>query len=142
MVKGESANQRVREDIARSLRTVAKDELVELLSDLIKIYVIEGTAALDVESSLAQSIDPRERVGFARLIADLKARLDLPELDYFRVEGDRVLITIGDQTFALDGPPGRRRAASTDVAKAAAPPKRDDGKKPPSGERSRLLEVD
>jgi len=142
VVSGPSPNQRVLQDIAKTLHAVDKNDLVELLSDLIKIYVIEGTTALEIEPSVVESMGARERVGFARLIADLKTKLDLPELDYFRVEGDRVLITIGDQTFPLDGPPSRRRAAPADTGKTAAPPKRDDGKKPPAGERSRLLEVD
>jgi hypothetical protein len=142
MVNGPSANQRVLADIAKTLRAVDKDDLVELLSDLVKIYVIEGTTALDVAPSGVESTGARERIGFARLIADLKTKFDLPELDYFRVEGDRVLITIGDQTFPLDGPPARRRTAPADAPKRAAPAKRDDGPKPPAGERSRLLEVD
>jgi hypothetical protein len=137
-----SANQRVHDDLARSLRDVGADELVELLSDLIKIYVIEGTSALDIEPSLVPPSDSRERVSFARLITDLKARLSVPELEHFRVEGDRVLITIGDQTFPLDGAPRRPRPAAADSPKPAASPKRDEGKKPFSGERSRLLEVD
>ena len=141
-MNGGSANQRVREDLARSLRDIDVAELVELLSDLIKIYVIEGTSALDIEPSLVPPGDSRERVSFARLITDLKARLDVPELDHFRVEGDRVLITIGDQTFPLDGPPRRQRATPAEAAKPASSPKRDDPKKPFSGERSRLLEVD
>ena len=142
-MNGRSANQRVREDLARSLRDVDAAELVELLSDLIKIYVIEGTSALDIEPSLVPPGDSRERVSFARLITDLKARLNVPELDHFRVEGDRVLITVGDQTFPLDGPPRRQRAATPDAAAKPVPaPKRDDAKKPFSGERSRLLEVD
>ena len=142
MVNEPSANQRVLEDIAKTLRAVDKNELVELLSDLIKIYVFEGTSALDVEPSVVESMGARERVSFARLIADLKAKLDLPELHYFRVEGDRVLVTIGDQTFPLDGTTGRRRPAPVEAARTASPAKRDDGKKPPAGERSRLLEVD
>jgi len=141
-MSGQSANQRVREDLARSLRDLDPDQLVELLSDLIKIYVIEGTSALDIEPSLVPPSDSRERVSFARLITDLKARLNVPELDHFRVEGDRVLITIGDQTFPLDGPPRRLRPATAESPKPVAPPKRDEGKKPFSGERSRLLEVD
>ena len=141
-MSGDSANQRVREDLARSLRGLDADELVALLSDLIKIYVIEGTSALDIEPSLVPPGDSHEHLGFARLITDLKARLKLPELEYFRVEGDRVLITIGDQTFPLDGPPRRQRAAPADGAKPAPSSKRDEGKKPFSGERSRLLEVD
>jgi len=141
-MSGQSANQRVREDLARSLRDLDPDQLVELLSDLIKIYVIEGTSALDIEPSLVPPGDSRERVSFARLITDLKARLNVPELDHFRVEGDRVLITIGDQTFPLDGPPRRQRPATTESPKPVVSPKRDEGKKPFSGERSRLLEVD
>ena len=141
-MSGGSPDQRVRDDLARSLRDIGADELVELLSDLIKIYVIEGTSALDIEPSLVPPSDSRERVSFARLITDLKARLNVPELEHFRVEGDRVLITIGDQTFPLDGPPRRQRTAPADGPKPPSSPKRDDGKKPFSGERSRLLEVD
>ena len=143
-MSGDSTNQRVRDDLARSLRDIGADELVELVSDLIKIYVIEGTSALDIEPSLVPPSDSRERVSFARLITDLKARVNVPELEYFRVEGDRVLITIGDQRFPLDGPPRRQRPAAADGPKPAAAPKRDDGKKPfgGGGERSRLLEVD
>jgi hypothetical protein len=136
-----STNRRVREDIARSLSAVGPEELLELLSDLIKIYVIEGTAALDVDPSLVPP-PAREPIGFARLITNLKARFDVPELEYFRVEGDSVLLTIGDQTFTLDAPARRQRRASADVGKPTPSAKRDEGKKPFSGERSRLLEVD
>jgi len=140
-VSGESANQRVRGEIAESLERMERDQLVELLSDLIKIYVIEGTSTV-VDPTSATVTHPAGHPGnFARLISDLKARFDLPELDYFRVEGNRVSITIGEQTFPLEGRPGRRHSAP-DRAPRPSPPRREDRPLSTTNERSRFLELD
>jgi hypothetical protein len=139
---GETAHQRVSADIAQSLRDVDKEHLVGLLSDLIKVYVIEGTASLSVEASPSGPVGQREAVSFARLIADLKAKFTVPELDSFRVEGEQVFVTIGAQTFRLDNATAQRRAGTTDAPRAAPAIQRDDRKNPPGSERSRLIEVD
>jgi hypothetical protein len=141
-VSGESANQRVRADIAGSLERMERDQLVELLSDLIKIYVIEGATPASVAPNSATAVaQPVRPIGFAQLISDLKARFDLPELDYFRVEGDRVSVTVGEQTFPLEGRPVRRRSTPDRVARPE-PSRREARPVSTTSERSRYLELD
>ena len=82
-----SSNEQVREDIARALRGLDRDRLLELVSDLVNIYVIEGSAPWAVAEPGADPFDGGRPPSFARLMTDLKARLALPELECFRVEG-------------------------------------------------------
>jgi hypothetical protein len=135
--------QRVRDDIASTLQRLDHAELLELVADLVKIYVIEGGAPSVVDASATSSLAPGDLAPtFARVIADLKARLQLPELDYFRIDGDRVTVTVGDQTLALERPATRRRAPAEPTVRPPAAPRRDERVPPPPGERSRFLEVD
>lgn len=134
--------QRVRDDIASTLRRLDHAELLELVADLVKIYVIEGGTPNALDAGATPSLAPGDSAPtFARVIADLKARLQLPELDYFRIDGDRVSVTVGDQTLALERPSTRRRGPAEPTVRPAAP-RKDERLPPPPGERSRFLEVD
>ena len=136
-----SSNEQVREDIARALRGLDRDRLLELVSELVKIYVIEGSAPWAVAEPGADPFDGGRPPSFARLMTDLKARLALPELECFRVEGDRVSVTVGDQTLIL-GRTAPPRPPTGPLPRQPSPRPPDERRPAPPGERSRLLEVD
>ena len=68
----------------------SRDELVELLRDIIREYVIERGLPTGTPAQVA-SVD-LTTLDFAALINHLKRALALPELDLFHVEGRRVLV--------------------------------------------------
>lgn len=137
-MSSDSPSERAGADIAHALRRLDRPELVELLTELVRIYVIEGTAIAAPERDVA-ALEPGGRT-FAAVIADLKARRRFPELEHFRVEGDRVSVVVGDQMVRLDPAIVRDRPApERGVRSAPAPPSRPAAA---PGDRSRFLEVD
>ena len=137
-MSGDSARERTCADIAHALRRLERPELVELLTELVRIYVIEGTAVAAPERDVAVP-EPGRRT-FADVIGDLKARRHFPELDHFRVEGDRVSVVVGDQVVRLEPSTVRERPAPERSARPAPPPPGRPAAAP--GDRSRFLEVD
>ena len=137
-MSGDSPSERAGADIAHAVRRMDRPELVELLAELVRIYVIEGTAIAAPEREVV-AFEAGGR-SFAAVIADLKAQRRFPELEHFRVEGDRVSVVVGDQVVRLEPSTARERLAPERGARPApAPPTR-----PPAapGDRSRFLEVD
>ncbi len=98
------------EELDRATQAWTRDELVSLLRDLIREYVLErglptGTPEQAATPDLAQ-------MDFARLVTWLKRNLELAELDLFSVEGQRVIVD-------ADGP--RVLSAGRSAAPAPAP---------------------
>lgn len=78
------------EELDRATQAWTRDELVSLLRDLIREYVLErglptGTPEQAATPDLAQ-------MDFPRLVTWLKRNLELAELDLFSVEGQRVIV--------------------------------------------------
>ncbi len=77
-------------ELSQATGAWSREELVGLLRDLIREYVIErglptGTPAQAATPDLAQ-------LDFPRLVTWLKRNLELPELDLFSVDGQRVIV--------------------------------------------------
>jgi hypothetical protein len=98
-------------ELDAATRTWGREELVVLLRDLIREYVIErglptGTPAQATGPDLAA-------MDFVALVTHLKRTCNLPELALFSVDGRRVIVD-------LDGP-REIRAAARSVPSAATP---------------------
>ena len=93
------------ENIMKSIDNLDKDRLKNLLSILIKIYIIDRGIGYDGEVSDNTSYQyPAKNAGgllndkiaaFADLIADLKQKYDFTELDNFIIE-DKMVFLISD----------------------------------------------
>jgi hypothetical protein len=138
-VSGDSARERAGVDIAHALRRLERPELVELLTELVRIYVIEAGGATPASVIDVGTLDPGRRT-FADVITDLKTRLRFPELDHFRVEGDRVSVVVGDQVVRLEASTASKRPAPEQSARPTPPSPTRPAAAP--GDRSRFLEVD
>lgn len=137
-MSGESVRERAGADIAHALRRLERPELVELLTELIRIYVIEGTDAATPQPDIPAR-DPGRRT-FAAVISDLKAQFHFPELDHFRVDGDRVSVVVGDRVIRLE--PSTVRQPAPPPRSTPPVPSRPNRPGEAPGDRSRFLEVD
>jgi hypothetical protein len=85
----------------------SREELIALLLDLIREYVVEG----DLPTSTTRATIPDlTQMDFGQLITWLKRNLSVPELSLFQVEGSRVIVD-------AEGP----RALTLDNAKSTPP---------------------
>lgn len=78
-----------------------RDALLEILTFLIKEYVVDGPPPMLLHQ--AETIADLSRLNFAQLIASLQTRLDLPELSLFAVDGDQVSVRVGGAMHPLTG---------------------------------------
>lgn len=94
-----------------------RDALLEILTFLIKEYVVDGPPPMLLHQ--AETIADLNRLSFAQLIASLQTRLDLPELSLFAVDGEQVSVRVGGAMHPLT--PGRAGApASAELPRPSA----------------------
>ncbi|MCA9524106.1 MAG: hypothetical protein KC609_24230 [Myxococcales bacterium] len=109
------------EQLGEAFDRFDKHELVALLNHVVKTYVLEGARALKPELAL---IDPPKHLrdlNFPQLVAQLKAHLDLPELNLFSVVGNDVYVNIsGDRQLLTN----EAANPNTPRDRAADPPPR------------------
>jgi hypothetical protein len=91
-----------------------RDALLEMLTFLIKEYVVDGPPPMLVHQT--ENIADLGRLSFAQLITALQTRLDIPELALFVVDGEQVSVRVGGAMHALTG----RGAAAAAAAAARA----------------------
>jgi hypothetical protein len=84
-------------DIASNVRDALgdcdRDTLVDLLTFVLKEYVVEGPPPMLVHQT--ETIADLGGLSFAQLVTALQTRLDIPELALFVVDGDRVSVRVG-----------------------------------------------
>ncbi len=105
-------------ELERATGAWTRDELVALLRDLIREYVVErglptGTPAQAATPDLGA-------MDFPQLITWLKRTVELPELGLFTVEGRRVLVE-ADGPRVLSADPARRNTGQWPATRAQAP---------------------
>src|SRR5688572_12431066 len=93
-----------------ALADTDRDALLEILTFLIKEYVVDGPPPMLIHQ--AETIADLGRMSFAQLIASLQTRLDLPELALFTVDGEQVSVRVGGAMQPLTGAAGRAAATS------------------------------
>lgn len=107
------------EELDRATGAWTRDELVVLLRDLIREYVVErglptGTPEQAATPDLAA-------LDFPRLVTWLKRNLTLPELDLFSVDGQRVIVDADGPRALTAGRPAASPPAASASSAAPAP---------------------
>jgi hypothetical protein len=70
-----------------------KETLLEILTFVVKEYVVEGPPPMLVHQ--AETLSDLQNLSFAQLIAAMQTRFDHPELSMFAVDGDQVSVRVG-----------------------------------------------
>ncbi len=94
-----------------------RDALLEILTFLIKEYVVDGPPPMLLHQ--AETIADLNRLSFAQLIASLQTRLDLPELSLFAVDGEQVSVRVGGAMHPLNAR-GAAAAPAQDLPRPSA----------------------
>lgn len=93
------------QEIKAALERYTKEELVDLMEHLLRIYVLNEPVKLDSAVSKPENIREFSGYSFAQLLTHLQQNLeDMDELGKFRVTPYTVYVSIGDAEFDLNGP--------------------------------------
>ena len=92
------------QEIKAALERYSKEELVDLMEHLLRIYVLNEPVKLDTQVSKPESLRDLSGLTFSQLITQLQACLELDELGKFRVTPYTVYVSIGEAEFDLNGP--------------------------------------
>jgi hypothetical protein len=107
------------EEMKVALQRYSKEELVDLLTHIVKTYVIEGTLPLETNAGRQQSEAHLATLSFPELVLHLQMRLDHREWQQFSVSGDDVFVESGGQRLSLTS---RRTALPQAPSGAPSPP--------------------
>lgn len=110
-------------DMRSALERYTKEELIDLMTHLVRVYVLEATPPLAPETERPRATEELAALTFPQLLLHLQMRLDHEELGRFRVSGDDVYVTLGAQEFHIDespAPAAPTPASEADAASAAA----------------------
>lgn len=110
-------------EIRSALDGWRREDLAEVLGYVFKEYVVEAghttnpgaLATLDAKSEL-------EGLSFAQVVTWLQRHLDLPELQQFEVQGERVNVRAGGRTVPIETPRAEAATASLPPPTTSAPP--------------------
>lgn len=94
-------------EIGEALDRFDREQLVDILTHIFRLYVMEGASLAPPPSAIA---DELAGLSFASLIERLQLRLDLPELGLFEVQGNRVSVRIDGRLVPLEAPAVLRAA--------------------------------
>lgn len=103
----------VAEQMKTALQKYSKDELIDLMSHIVKTYVVEGTLPLRTDGEDRRGEEELARLSFPQLVLHLQMRLDHREWSAFSVSGEDVWVSIGGQRVNL---------TNRQTAPASAPP--------------------
>lgn len=92
------------QQIKSALERYTKEELVDLMEHLLRIYVLNEPVRLDSVANKPETIKDLLGLSFPQLITLLQNSLELDELSKFRVTPYTVYVSIGDAEFDLNGP--------------------------------------
>ncbi|MBE7453220.1 MAG: hypothetical protein HS111_31435 [Kofleriaceae bacterium] len=94
-----------------------RDALLEMLTFLIKEYVVDGPPPMLVHQ--AETLADLSGLSFAQLVTALQTRLELPELSLFVVDGEQVSVRIGGAMHVL-GVGGAAASAAAEMPRPSA----------------------
>ena len=92
------------QEIKAALERYSKEELVDLMEHLLRIYVLNEPVKLDSSVSKPESIREFAGYSFPQVLTWLQNNLEMEELDKFRVTPYTVMVSIGEAEFDLNGP--------------------------------------
>lgn len=105
-------------DIRQAVERLPHDQLVDILVYVFKEYVVEGPAP--VGAFAAPAPDALAGMSFAEVVRSLQLRLELPELELFEVQGERVSVRLQGRLVPLSAAPAHPAAAPLPAAVPAA----------------------
>jgi len=107
-------------DIAHNVRDALadcdRDALLDILTFVIKEYVVEGPPPMLIHQT--ETIADLERLSFAQLVTALQTRLEQPELALFAVDGEQVSVRVGGAMHPLL--PSRSAPVAAELPRPAA----------------------
>lgn len=109
------------QEIKAALERYTKEELVELMEHLLRIYVLNEPVKLDSSVSKPETIRDFSNCSFSQLLSYLQTNLEMEELGKFRLTPYTVFVSIGEAEFDLNGPTptlAREPAASEEANEA------------------------
>lgn len=117
-----ATNRAVAEEIARAYEKFDRQELINILSYLTKVYVVDGTMPFNLVPEKAGQLGDvsgaEKDFDFVKLVDQLKRRLPhMPELGYFQIEEGRVTLRVENQKITFG-----ERVTSGFVPTSSAPP--------------------
>ena len=80
----------------------SKDELVDLLLQIVKTYVVEGTQQFKPEMAIFNVPKYLRELDFPQLIMQLQKHIGLPELGMFKLVNNQVYISMGGRDFLVN----------------------------------------
>ena len=117
-----ATNRAVAEEIARSYEKFDRQELINILCEFTRTYIVQNTMPFNLTGDKpGQTGDAgaEKDLDFVKLVTQLKGRLPhMPELGYFQVEDRKVVLRAGGQKITF----GERVTSSFDTASSAPPP--------------------
>ena len=120
----------VAEQMREAIEKYSREELADLLTHIVRVYVIEGKEPSLASTGKVTSPDNLRSLSFSQLVLHLQMNLPHQELKTLRVSGDRVWAARGDQEVLIAGEP---------LPSSEMPPDWEDlaPREPPKAPRSR-----
>lgn len=87
-------------DIREAVERLPQEALADILVYVFKTYVVEGPAPLGASAPVVR--DELEGMSFAEVVRALQLRLDLPELELFEVQGERVSLRVQGRSIPVE----------------------------------------
>ncbi|MFA5624873.1 MAG: hypothetical protein WC966_07450 [Bradymonadales bacterium] len=129
------------QDIKSALQRYSKDELVDLMDHVLRIYVLNESVQIDTKLSKPETIKELAGLTFAQLLTTLQSSLELDELSQFRVTPYTVYVRIGELELDMNGPtPILGRAGAEEAPKSSDPFADDDDDEMSPAERMDAME--
>lgn len=92
------------QEIKAALERYSKEELVDLMEHLLRIYVLNEPVKLDTSLRKPETLRDLSGCTFAQILSQLQTSLELDELGKFRVTPYTTYVSIGEMEFDLNGP--------------------------------------
>ncbi len=109
-----------------ALENYSKEELIDLMTHIVRTYVVEGTLPLQGDEKPAdEALGKLAGLSFPEVVMHLQMRLDHREWSHFSVSGNDVWVDNGSQRVSVTGrraPQPAGRAASGPAPSQPAPP--------------------
>lgn len=106
-------------NVKEAFAEMDRDTLLEILTFVVKEYVVEGPPPMLVHQ--AETLSDLAGASFAQLITAMQTRFDHPELQLFTVDGNNVSVRIGGvMQPLLAGPAQAGGRAAADLPRPAA----------------------
>lgn len=123
----------VAEQMKDALQKYSKDELIDLMTHIVKTYVVEGTLPLTDAKTDRSGEEELARLSFPQLVLHLQMHLDHREFSAFSVSGNDVWVSMGNQRINLTT---RQNAPAPAPVPDPTPPEQSEAQITPGGRQA------